>query len=52
MKDLYTTGEVSKLMSIPIKALRLYDSMGILKPFRIDENTHYRYYAYDQFFLY
>jgi DNA-binding transcriptional MerR regulator/effector-binding domain-containing protein len=50
LKDLYTTGEVSKLMSIPIKALRLYDSMGILKPFRIDGNTHYRYYAYDQFF--
>ncbi len=50
MKDLYTTGEVSKLMNIPIKALRLYDSMAILKPFHIDENTHYRYYAYDQFF--
>ncbi|NMM63351.1 MerR family transcriptional regulator [Clostridium sp. P21] len=50
MKDLYTTGEISKLMNIPIKALRLYDSMGILKPFHIDENTHYRYYTYNQFF--
>lgn len=50
LKDLYTTGEVSKLMNIPIKALRLYDSMDILKPFHIDENTHYRYYVYNQFF--
>jgi len=50
LKCLYTTGEVSKIMNIPVKALRHYDSLGVLKPFHIDENTHYRYYTYDQFF--
>lgn len=49
-KDLYAIGEVSKLMNISIKALRNYDSLGLLKPYHIDEKSRYRYYKYDQLF--
>ncbi|SHI48508.1 DNA-binding transcriptional regulator, MerR family [Dethiosulfatibacter aminovorans DSM 17477] len=46
---LFSIGETSKLNNIPIKTLRYYDDIGLLKPVHINESTGYRYYSYDQF---
>lgn len=43
--DWYTIGEVSKLCNIPIRTLRYYDDIGLLKPDRISPDTNYRYYS-------
>lgn len=50
MKEMYTIGEVSKITNIPIKALRNYDSLDLVKPHYINQESRYRYYTYDQFF--
>ncbi len=50
MKKKYSIGEVSKLMNIPIKALRNYHALDLIKPFYVDQSNNYRYYSYDQFF--
>ncbi len=41
-------GEFSRLARVSVKALRLYDRLGLLKPARIDESSGYRYYASEQ----
>ena len=41
-------GDFSKLSQVSVKALRLYDEMGLLKPARVDNFTGYRYYSADQ----
>ena len=41
-------GDFSKLSRVSIKALRLYDEMGLLKPVEVDRFTGYRYYEFDQ----
>ncbi|PIG92344.1 MerR family transcriptional regulator [Gloeocapsopsis sp. IPPAS B-1203] len=41
-------GDFSKLSHVSIKALRLYDQMGLLKPVDIDKFTGYRYYSAHQ----
>ena len=41
-------GDFSKLSRVSIKALRLYDEMGLLKPVDVDRFTGYRYYAASQ----
>jgi DNA-binding transcriptional MerR regulator len=41
----YTIGEVSKLCNIPIRTLRYYDDIGLLKPEKISPETNYRYYS-------
>lgn len=41
---LISIGQFSKICSVSIKTLRYYDSLGILKPARVDEFTGYRYY--------
>ena len=46
---LYSIGEVSKINDIPIKTLRYYDEIGLLKPIHINPENGYRYYAYSQF---
>lgn len=50
MTKLYSIGEVSRILNIPVKALRNYDQIHLLKPSQIDTFTKYRYYSYDQFF--
>lgn len=50
MKNLYSIGEVSRILNIPTKALRNYDQLNLLKPVHVDRDTKYRYYSYDQFF--
>ena len=51
MKDLYSIGEVAKIMGISIQTLRYYSSIDLLKPAYINPSTGYRYYSYDQFHL-
>jgi len=41
----YTIGEVSKQCNIPIRTLRYYDDIGLLKPDKITPETNYRYYS-------
>ena len=45
---LFSIGELSKLYQIPIKTLRYYDDIQLLKPAIIDPNNHYRYYSVEQ----
>lgn len=47
MNDL-ATGKFAELNCITKKTLRLYHGMGLLKPHRVDEETGYRFYSYDQ----
>lgn len=49
MKELFTIGEVSRLFQTNIRTLRYYDSIGLLKPARVDEKTGYRYYSTKDF---
>lgn len=41
-------GDFSKLSQVSVKALRLYDQMGLLKPVQVDKFTNYRYYSATQ----
>lgn len=41
-------GEFSKLSMAPVKTLRYYDEIGLLRPAHVDEFTGYRYYAVEQ----
>src|SRR5512133_447265 len=47
-KDLLSIGTFANLTRLSIKALRLYDELGILQPAHIDPQTGYRYYGSDQ----
>jgi DNA-binding transcriptional MerR regulator len=47
-KDLLSIGTFADLTRLSIKALRLYDGLGILRPLHIDPQTGYRYYGVDQ----
>jgi len=46
--DLLSIGTFAKMTRLSIKALRLYDQLGILQPLHIDPQTGYRYYGIDQ----
>jgi DNA-binding transcriptional MerR regulator len=46
--NLISIGKFSRLTGLSIRALRLYDSEGILEPNRIDSDTGYRYYTHEQ----
>lgn len=41
-------GEVAEFFNVSVKALRVYEKMGILTPVKVDEKTGYRYYNADQ----
>lgn len=45
---MFKIGDFSKLSQISIKALRLYDQMGLLKPIQVDPFTGYRFYSASQ----
>jgi PPM family protein phosphatase len=45
---LLTIGEFARLSRLSPKALRLYDDLGLLPPFRVDEWSGYRYYQPSQ----
>lgn len=44
----FKIGEVADMFDTSIRALRLYDKMGLFKPEYTDEQTGYRYYTADQ----
>ncbi|WP_128659654.1 MerR family transcriptional regulator [Paenibacillus sp. 598K] len=45
---MFKISDFSKLSRIPMKTLRYYDQIGLLKPAKIDESSGYRYYAAEQ----
>jgi len=42
-------GEFSRRSHLSVKALRLYDEIGVLLPARVDKDSGYRYYDAAQF---
>ncbi len=42
--DLMSIGQFAKASRLSLKALRLYDRKDLLKPYRVDARTGYRYY--------
>jgi len=42
---MFKIGEFSKLSRVSVKALRLYDELGLLPPAEVDRWTGYRYYS-------
>ncbi len=50
-KKYFSIGEISKIFNMPIKTIRYYDEIGLLKPAHVDLDTNYRYYSVDQFVL-
>lgn len=40
--------EFARLTRIPVKTLRYYDDIHLLKPAQVDQFTGYRYYAVEQ----
>ena len=49
MSEYYTIGTICKKTGITKSTLRFYESMGIIKPSYVDENTGYRYYSPEDF---
>ncbi|UQZ89222.1 hypothetical protein C4J81_08450 [Deltaproteobacteria bacterium Smac51] len=49
MKEFYSIGEVAALLGISAQTLRFYSNQGLIEPRKIDGQTGYRYYSYDQF---
>ena len=47
-KDLLSIGTFANMTRLSIKALRLYDQLGILQPLHVDPQSGYRYYGVDQ----
>jgi DNA-binding transcriptional MerR regulator len=47
-KELFSIGGFANMTNLSLKALRLYDQLGILQPHHIDPQTGYRYYGPDQ----
>ncbi len=49
MKDLYSIGEVSRIMGVSVQTLRYYSSIHLLEPKQVNQSSGYRYYSADQF---
>lgn len=45
MEVYFKIGEIAEFFDISVRALHLYDKIGLLKPEYIDETTGYRYYT-------
>ncbi len=45
---MFRISEFSMLSKIPLKTLRYYDQIGMLKPAKVDQDTRYRYYSAEQ----
>jgi DNA-binding transcriptional MerR regulator len=41
-------GEFARIGQVPVKTLRYYDEIGLLKPAEVDRFTDYRFYSLDQ----
>ncbi|HHX66696.1 MAG: MerR family transcriptional regulator [Miniphocaeibacter sp.] len=44
----YTIGEIAKICNINIRTLHYYDSIDLVKPVKIVENSNYRLYSKGQ----
>lgn len=42
---MFKIGDFSKLAQVPVKTLRYYDELGLLRPLNVDPFTGYRYYS-------
>ncbi|MDX6512800.1 MAG: family protein phosphatase, partial [Gaiellaceae bacterium] len=47
-EDLILIGRFAQVSRLSRKALRLYDESGLLRPVRVDAETGYRWYAWQQ----
>ncbi len=47
---MFKIGEFSRLSQVPVKTLRYYDEIHLLKPAKVDEFTGYRYYSAEQLY--
>ena len=47
-EPLMKIGEIAAFFDVSIKAVRIYEKMGIITPAKIDSATGYRYYTADQ----
>ena len=47
---LYSIGQVSSMIDIPVKTIRYYESIGLCKPSQTDGKSNYRYYSIDDIF--
>lgn len=41
-------GEIAAFFDVSVKALRIYEKKGIIKPVKVDPESGYRYYSADQ----
>ncbi len=48
MENILRIGDFSKINHISIQTLRFYDQIGLLKPYKVDDQTNYRYYHINQ----
>jgi MerR family transcriptional activator of bmr gene len=47
---LYSIGQISELLGIPIRTIRYYETIDLLRPYRTDPETNYRYYSETELF--
>ena len=47
-EHLMKIGEIAAFFNVSVKAVRIYEKKGIIRPERIDKQTGYRYYTADQ----
>lgn len=47
-KEYYSIGEVAGICNVNIRTLHYYDSIGLLVPEKVGEDSRYRYYSYQQ----
>lgn len=47
-ETLLKIGEVAAFFNVSVKAIRIYEKKGIIKPSKVDEFTGYRYYTVEQ----
>ena len=47
---LYSIGQVSAMIDVPIRTIRYYERIGLCTPAQIDEASGYRYYSIDDIF--
>ncbi|MDR1572731.1 MAG: MerR family transcriptional regulator [Clostridiales Family XIII bacterium] len=47
---LYSIGQISELLGIPIRTIRYYETIDLLRPHRTDPDTNYRYYSETELF--
>lgn len=47
-EELMKIGEIAAFFDVSVKALRIYEKKGIIKPVKVDMESGYRYYSADQ----